>query len=224
MRTTMTKSLFILAGLLSAGMAQAEFTANVGATTNYVFRGLTQTDDGFAIQGGVDYVHELNQTVGIYAGAWASNVEDNLANDGFEYDLYAGFQFEFAKDAKFDVGYIMYEYTDDVLDNARGTDEIYVGVSIKGFSIYYYDGDPKIGNQDYSYIDLRYTMPLPEDIFLTLHYGHFDNGFDADDIGLRASKEMWDINWSLAFTSYDRDNYDENNFYLMGVKTFNLGN
>lgn len=219
MNKLMMRSLLVAPALLSYGLAQAELSANVGVTTNYVFRGLTQTDDGPAIQGGLDYNLDLNQNVGLYAGVWGSNVEDNAGNDGFEYDLYAGFQFGFAKDAKFDVGFILYEYTDD---NFADAEEIYVGATFKGFSAYYYDGE--VDNNDYSYIDLRYTLPLPEDFFLTLHYGRFDNGFDADDIGVRASKEMWDINWSLAFTSYDRDNYDENNLFLMGVKTFNLGN
>lgn len=223
MRKAMTKSLLVLSGLCVGGIAQAELTANVGVTTNYVFRGVTQTDDGPAIQGGVDYVHELNQTVGIYAGAWASNVEDSAGNDGFEYDLYAGFQFEFAKDAKFDIGFIMYEYTDD---NFNESDEVYVGASVKGFSIYYYDGDRSNTSNDYSYIDLRYTMPLPEDIFLTLHYGHLDNdsSSDADDIGVRVSKAMWDIDWSLSFTSYDDDVNDESELFLTATKTFNLGN
>ena len=225
MRKAMTKSLLVLSGLCVGGIAQAELTANVGVTTNYVFRGQTQTDDGPAIQGGVDYVHELNQSVGIYAGAWGSNVEDSAGNDGFEYDLYAGIQFEFAKDAKFDIGFIMYEYTDDAFNNAEA-DEIYVGASVKGFSIYYYDGDLDRSNDDYSYIDLRYTMPLPEDIFLTLHYGHkdYDSSSDADDIGVRVSKAMWDIDWSLSFTSWDNDQNDESELFLTATKTFNLGN
>jgi len=218
MHKVLIKSLLLLPALLSYGLAQAELTANVGATTNYVFRGVTQTDDGPAIQGGLDYVFDLNQNMGAYVGVWASNVEDNAGNDGFEYDLYAGFQYEFAKDAKFDIGFIMYEYTDN---NFADAEEIYLGASLKGFSAYYYDGE--VSNNDYSYIDLRYTMPLPEDIFLTLHYGHFDNGNDADDIGVRVSKAMWDIDWSLEFTSYDDDVNDENELFLTATKTFNLG-
>jgi len=63
------------------GAAQAEVTANVALTTDYVFRGISLSDNGPAIQGGFDWSSET-----FYAGAWASNV-----TEGLELDLYAGF-------------------------------------------------------------------------------------------------------------------------------------
>lgn len=47
------------------------FSANIGAVSNYIWRGTTQTDDGAAIQGGLDVAHES----GFYAGTWASNID-----------------------------------------------------------------------------------------------------------------------------------------------------
>src|SRR5450830_659674 len=46
------------------------FTGNVGLVSQYVFRGLTQTNGGPAVQGGADYSH----TSGFYAGTWLSNI------------------------------------------------------------------------------------------------------------------------------------------------------
>lgn len=69
------------ATLAGAGAAQAEITANVGLTTDYVFRGVSLSDNGLAIQGGFDWSSEI-----AYAGVWASNVEE-----GVEMDLYGGF-------------------------------------------------------------------------------------------------------------------------------------
>ena len=46
------------------------FTGNVGLFSQYIFRGLTQTNRKPAIQGGFDYAHES----GFYAGVWASNI------------------------------------------------------------------------------------------------------------------------------------------------------
>ncbi len=43
---------------------------NVGLYSQYIFRGLTQTDRGPAVQGGVDLTHSS----GFYLGAWASNI------------------------------------------------------------------------------------------------------------------------------------------------------
>jgi len=81
----MKKMLGLLAGaatIASAGAAHAEgvISANVALTTDYVFRGVSLSDNGPAIQGGFDYTADL-----FYAGVWASNVVE-----GIELDLYAG--------------------------------------------------------------------------------------------------------------------------------------
>jgi uncharacterized protein (TIGR02001 family) len=87
-----------------SSVAQAEISANIGATSNYVFRGVTQTDNGAAIQGGIDYSHES----GFYAGTWASNVDFGGGGEE-EVDFYAGFAGEM--DAfGYDVGAIYYAY------------------------------------------------------------------------------------------------------------------
>jgi uncharacterized protein (TIGR02001 family) len=67
--------------IAGTGAAQADVTANVALTSDYVFRGLSLTDSAPAIQGGFDWISEV-----FYAGVWGSNVVD-----GMELDLYAGF-------------------------------------------------------------------------------------------------------------------------------------
>ena len=64
------------------------FTANIALTTDYRFRGQSQSQGEFALSGGVDYAHES----GFFAGVWASNVDFNdAAETYYEVDLYAGF-------------------------------------------------------------------------------------------------------------------------------------
>jgi uncharacterized protein (TIGR02001 family) len=67
----------LTASLGTTGAALAEspwtFNANIGAVSNYIWRGVTQTQDGAAVQGGVDVAHES----GFYAGTWASNIDWN---------------------------------------------------------------------------------------------------------------------------------------------------
>jgi len=48
-----------------------EFSANVALTSDYVWRGMSQNDEGWAIQGGFDITHETGFTL----GTWASNVK-----------------------------------------------------------------------------------------------------------------------------------------------------
>ncbi|HEV7352847.1 MAG TPA: TorF family putative porin [Brevundimonas sp.] len=94
------------AAVLAAGAASAqdpEVAFNIGVTSDYVFRGFSQTDEGVAFQGGVD------ATLGsFYVGAWASNVEFGDDTDG-EIDLYGGYRTEAAGYA-LDFGIVGYFY------------------------------------------------------------------------------------------------------------------
>lgn len=91
--------------LAGTGIVQAELSANIGVTSNYIFRGLTQTDDQAAVQGGLDYVHES----GIYVGTWASNVDFGDEFTGYEIDFWAGFAGAIEQ-LNYDIGYIYYAY------------------------------------------------------------------------------------------------------------------
>ena len=65
---------------IAPATAQAGVSANAGMVSNYVFRGVEQTESASA-SAGLDYEHES----GFYIGTWAADVEA-----GLEYDLYAG--------------------------------------------------------------------------------------------------------------------------------------
>ncbi|MFM9864673.1 MAG: TorF family putative porin [Micropepsaceae bacterium] len=70
------------------GPAWGPFTANIALTSDYRFRGQSQSQGEPAISGGVDYAGSS----GFFAGVWASNVDFNDAADTYmELDLYAGF-------------------------------------------------------------------------------------------------------------------------------------
>lgn len=206
---------------VQAATASTGLTANVGVTTNYVFRGFTQTDDGPAIQGGIDYTHSS----GFYAGLWGSNVDFPGLGSGLEADLYAGYGFNINPDLKLDVGFITYQYTDSTVEDAIGNNEVFIGAKYQNFAGYYYNGSAKNNAFDHEYYDLRYTMALPQDIKLGLHYGHLDNkyAFDSDDISVRASKNFSGFDASLTFTRVDPNFGSSQNKLFLGVtKTFDL--
>src|SRR5690606_32493275 len=58
------------AGLMLAGNASAEVSGSVAVVSDYLFRGVTQTSENPALQGGVTWNHES----GFYAGAWGSSI------------------------------------------------------------------------------------------------------------------------------------------------------
>lgn len=90
MKRVLTKGLMAAAALGLSGAAIAGSVAgNINLTNNYLFRGISQTDNHFAVQGGLDYAHES----GLFAGVWASNVDfDEGGEDAStEVDLYGGY-------------------------------------------------------------------------------------------------------------------------------------
>ena len=80
-------------------------SANVAMTTDYIWRGISQTDNGPAIQGGIDYAHSS----GFYLGTWASNVDFGTGDDSnIEIDVYGGYGNEVGG-LSYDVGIIHYD-------------------------------------------------------------------------------------------------------------------
>src|SRR5690606_34855209 len=111
-------SIAAAAGLAASVTANAESTdnalaGNVGFFSEYIFRGLKQTDGKPALQGGFDYSHSS----GFYAGTWASNVswlEDSQAATGYsssslEWDFYGGYKGAIG-DFGYDLGLLYYWY------------------------------------------------------------------------------------------------------------------
>lgn len=66
-------TLMLALGAPAAAEDSSPFSANIGVVSNYIWRGVTQTQDGPAVQGGLDYNHPS----GFYVGTWASNVDWN---------------------------------------------------------------------------------------------------------------------------------------------------
>ena len=114
------------------------FTYNIGLYSQYVFRGLTQTGENAAIQGGVDYAHSS----GFYAGAWASNIswlEDfgSYNRSSLELDLYGGYANTIGDTGVgYNVGLLQYVYPGDKKAGATpaGTTEVYGSLSYKWIS------------------------------------------------------------------------------------------
>ena len=102
----------------------APLSFNVGAFTDYRYRGISQTRLKPAVQGGFDYA----VPGGLYFGAWASNIKwikDNGGDGGIEIDLYGGYKGEIQKDFTYDVGFLTYQYPSNKLNPSANTTEIY---------------------------------------------------------------------------------------------------
>ena len=96
-----------VASVLTSGVAAAELSANAAIASNYIWRGVSQTENQAAGQGGIDWGHDS----GLYVGTWVSNVDFTAAEGekGYEMDVYAGFGGE-AGGLGYDLGVITYQY------------------------------------------------------------------------------------------------------------------
>ena len=102
---TMKKLLPVAIALSAAAApAMAELSANIGATSNYLWRGISLSNDDAAVSGGVDWASDM----GLYAGTWISN----LGGGQTETDFYGGFAFDIGDNMNLDLGYIQYSYLD----------------------------------------------------------------------------------------------------------------
>lgn len=178
-------------------------SANIGVTSDYLFRGISQTGHDAAIQGGVDYAHSS----GFYLGAWGSNVgwiEDYQGYDSgnIELDFYGGFRNSIGDTGiSYDVGAIQYYYPGDRNGAVNAnTTELYAGLGWKWFTVKYShtvsDGSFGFSNADGSnYLDISASVPVGETgLTLGAHWGTFNfenwGGQDYDDWKVSLAYDM----------------------------------
>jgi uncharacterized protein (TIGR02001 family) len=201
-----TFSKTLIAGSLMActTVASAGFSANVAMTTNYMWRGVTQTNGDPAIQGGFDFSADN----GIYLGTWGSNVEFG-GPEHMEMDLYGGWAGK-AGPLDLDIGIIHYGYFHEAGSNF---DEGYFGVSYKVFSAKVsHDFDNKN-----TYVEAGLDFDLPQGASLALHAGHydFDAGGNYTDYSVGVSKEFGGFGFDLSY-------YDTNDSSVDSALVFTL--
>ena len=176
-----------IAGVLMAlsGPAVAELTGNVTVTNNYLWRGLTQTTNDAAVQGGIDYAHKS----GLYIGTWVSNVKYD-AGDVFSYEHDIYFGIAGGDNITWDAGWLYYNYDNDARFDFH---ELYAsvgwkGLSAKGFLLTGTEADEPTPGTDYGfgaayYVQADYTYEFSNGLGLGAHIGRhagdFNEGFNA---------------------------------------------
>jgi len=182
---TLIHSLVLCGLACGCAAARAEgsphkFTANVGLYSQYIFRGMTQTDEDPALQGGIDYAHAS----GFYLGLWGSNIRwltDSGAYDSgnLEADIYGGFRGPIGTSGfTYDAGIVRIWFPGDVNPGFvdANTTEIYGALGWKWLGVKFScsPGDT-FGFADAAgsyYVDLSANVPLGKSgLTLGLHCG-----------------------------------------------------
>ena len=226
----MKKSLLALSSIVALGawpsLAMADLAFNVGAFTDYRYRGISQTRLKPALQAGVDYSLD-----GFYVGAWASNIKwikDVGGDANVEIDLYGGYKGEIVKDLAYDVGVLTYQYPGNKLKPNAKTTELYGAVTYGPATLKYSHAVTNtFGNLDSknsSYLDLSATFDAGG-ISVVPHVGYqkikgpLSNDASYTDYSLTVSKDFSGLVLSLALVGTDANK----TFYSSPVNGKKLG-
>jgi uncharacterized protein (TIGR02001 family) len=117
----------LMAAALPVAAADNPLTGNLTLTTDYKFRGFTQTNYKAALQGGLDYA----LPGGFYVGNWNSSVEQSLyGGASLESDVYGGYKGKMGG-LDLDVGAIHYMYPGSTMSGGPKIEntEVYFGVT-----------------------------------------------------------------------------------------------
>jgi uncharacterized protein (TIGR02001 family) len=242
MKTTSFKlTALALIGLLAMDMVTAQtapaaapkapepdytISYNLGATTDYRYRGMSQSRLKPALQGGVDYAHKN----GVYVGAWVSSIswikdagqiQSPTVDTGastLEIDVYGGYKTEVAKDVTLDVGALQYWYPSNKYNAIAGasnanTLEFYGAITAGLFTLKYSRAQTNLfgvsstaaSSKGSSYLDLSATIEIDKGLTLVPHYGSqtVKNFSDASysDYGLTINKDVDGVVYSAALVS-----------------------
>ena len=227
-----TVTLLTLHGTARAEDAPASpFSFNVGAFSDYRYRGISQTRLKPALQGGVDFAHSS----GFYLGAWVSTIKwirDAGGDAGLEIDLYGGYKGEIAKDLAYDVGVLQYVYASaktkawNAAYKDPNTTEIYGAVTYGPVTTKLsYALTNLFGNYDYTakkdskgslYLDISASFDVGGGLTLAPHLGYqkIQNIANASytDYALTLSKDFSGLVPSVALVGTNADK----NFYVPG--------
>jgi uncharacterized protein (TIGR02001 family) len=106
-------------------LAKDRFSGTATLTSDYVFRGLSQTNEDPAVQASFDY----NHPTGVFLGAWASNVDDAVSDGNIEIDLYAGYRHQLFQNLSYELSAIYYWYPGGERDPDLNYWELHGGLS-----------------------------------------------------------------------------------------------
>ncbi len=184
-KMAISAAVFTLAAGLG-GLAQAQsatetpapehqLSYNATVTSEYRYRGLSQTRFQPALQGGADYTHT---PTGFYAGTWLSTIKwtKDLGGDGdVEVDLYAGKRGELGGGVSYDVGGLYYWYPSNDLEPNANTFELYGQLGFGPAYLKYSHATTNLfgtaDSKQSGYLDLGANLDVSNGFVLNLHVG-----------------------------------------------------
>jgi uncharacterized protein (TIGR02001 family) len=212
-KTLTAAALTTVSGIAAAG----DISANVSMASDYIWRGVSQTNEKPAISGGFDYSYDFNESLSWNIGTWGSNVDPSFFggthSPSLELDTYTGLSGKAGEDFTYDASWLRYNYPGG---SPNSTTEWKLGGGWKGLGVaYYYSNDWFGTHNDASRIEGTFDYDLPYDISFTSAIGN--NYGDGNDVifngsyvdwKLGLSKAWMGVDWGLAYTDTDIEKKD----------------
>ena len=188
------------------------WTWNLALTSDYVFRGITQTNYDPALQAGMDYAFGDS---GWYVGIWGSNVD--FADDdgpGLEVDTYVGWNHDLSDSVNLDLSVVQYAYMGE--REAYGSidyTEVLGALTWNEMITFNVGYAPDYANLDYSstWVNLAGAWDVGNDFSINASIGHSqfsdDNG-SYNDWNIGVSKQFGPVNAALNYYDTNLD-FDE---------------
>jgi uncharacterized protein (TIGR02001 family) len=152
-----------------------EVSFNAAVTSDYRYRGISQSRLKPAVQAGADYT---NNPTGLYLGTWASTIhwiKDSGGDGNVELDLYGGKRGEIVPGVSYDVGALYYLYPSNGLPTSANTFELYGQVGYGPGSLKYSRSLTNLfgfsDSKGSGYLDATVNLPVGAELVLNLHAG-----------------------------------------------------
>jgi uncharacterized protein (TIGR02001 family) len=183
-------------------------TGSVAFASDYLFRGISRTDNGPAIQGSLQYSY---RPWGVYLGAWASNVDEAISDGEVEVEWSGGIRGGFpGSGIGWDLGAIYYHFPGDDLEPEKDYVEARLGMSYSFEGIpsepvasvaVHYSPDFYFETGDAVYTDAGLGFTLPYGIGLALHLGYqYVDEADLADLDLDGDANESYIDWRIGIS------------------------
>ena len=149
------------------------FSFNVGLTSDYRYRGNTQSRFKPAVSAGADYAHSS----GLYVGTWLTTikwVKDAGGDAPLEWDVYGGYKGT-AGPLGYDVGFLHYNYPSHKLAVSPNTTEIYGALTWNVLTLKYSHSLTNLfgfsDSKNSGYLDLTANFDLGDGWSVAPHVG-----------------------------------------------------
>lgn len=195
-------SLFVALSAASMQSHAVEVSGDITFVSDYAFRGISQTDEAPAIQGGIT----LAADSGFYVSVWGSSVD--FGGEGtLELDVLLGWSGDIAENWSADIGIMRYGYPNTEFAGSNFW-EVYSSVSYKDLTLGLTFSDDFYGNTGtYYYIYAGYSVAITDNLALDFHVGHNEFSDDSSasymDYGVTLSTEVLGLGLSLAYIDTD---------------------